>query len=417
MHRKRVATSIAIVAALFASTVMANPASAQAAATISFSFKTYAKNVRVGEGLVGDFQLGTATLTGSGVLAADGKLLSGGTIYDVDVPLPGTRFTTRTMTLKTISGTFAETATAKTLALRVEIVSTNDTRDCPVGAQATVTLTDSAVALSNGQNSDSVLENGYSSFCGHDHGWTNQDRTISDPLQGGPGGGNWADVQIQGGGRCQPGTTLPRPQFGSPEPAPVNCMTLQAGQRNVVAGQEVWVPIWMINGANVANINYEIAYNTNVVSVAQSGVTKGSFLAAGLMQANAQQAGVIRVGNAQTTGESGTGSISWVKFRAVGRPGDQTNLTVTVTTINEPGGAVLPIARIDGLIKILDSSGLLPGDCTGKGYLDSSDAICALQMSVGLRPVNLVMDMDKSGDVTSRDATLIQQKVLAAPGL
>ena len=168
MQRKRVATSIAIIAALFASIVMANPASAQAA-TISFSFKTYAKNVRVGEGLVGDFQLGTATLTGSGVLATDGKLLSGGTIYDVDVPLPGTRFTTRTMTLKTLSGTFAETATGKTLALRVEIVSTNDTRDCPIGAQATVTLTDSPVALSNGQNSDSVLENAYSSFCGHDH--------------------------------------------------------------------------------------------------------------------------------------------------------------------------------------------------------------------------------------------------------
>lgn len=173
----------------------------------------------------------------------------------------------------------------------------------------------------------------------------------------------------------------------------------------------------MINGGDVANINYEISYNTNVVAVAQSGVVKGSFLASGLMQANAQQAGVVRVANAQSTGENGTGSISWIKLRAVGRPGDQTDLKVVVTTINNPAGAALPIARIDGLIKILDPNGLLPGDCSGKGYLDSSDAICALQMSVGLRPVNLVMDMDKSGDVTSGDSTLIQQKILAAPGL
>jgi hypothetical protein len=38
------------------------------------------------------------------------------------------------------------------------------------------------------------------------------------------------------------------------------------------------------------------------------------------------------------------------------------------------------------------------------------DAMCALQMSVQLIPVRLVMDMDKSGDVTSRDAAIIAQK-------
>jgi hypothetical protein len=324
-------------------------------------------------------------------------VVSGGLIYDVDEPLPGTRFTTRTMTLKVLSGGLTETTTAKTLVLRVEIVSANDTRDCSPGTQANVTLNDSDALITNGQNGDFVLEKDYTAACGHEHGWTNEDRTISDPLRGGPGGGNWADVHIQGGGRCLPGTTLARPPFGTPEPTAVNCLTLQAGQRNVVTGQEVWVPIWIINGANLANINYEISYNTNVVGIAQSGVVKGNFFGSGLMQANTQQAGVVRIGHAQTTGENGTGSISWIKFRAVGRAGDQTDLKVVVSTINDSGGAVLPIARIDGLIKILDPNGMLPGDCSGKGYLDSSDAICALQMSVGLRPVNFVMDMDKSG--------------------
>jgi hypothetical protein len=54
---------------------------------------------------------------------------------------------------------------------------------------------------------------------------------------------------------------------------------------------------------------------------------------------------------------------------------------------------------------------LTPGDCAGDGgSLTMFDAMCALQMSVQLIPVRLVMDMDKSGDVTSRDAAIIAQK-------
>jgi hypothetical protein len=189
-------------------------------------------------------------------------------------------------------------------------------------------------------------------------------------------------------------------------------MTLQVGQRNVRAGGEVSIPVWMINGANIANINYQITYNAGIATAVQDGVSKGSFFAGALQQANTQPAGTIRVGNSQSKGENGTGSISYIKFKAVGKPGQKTDLSVTVTTINDPSGKVLVIDRIDGLIQIVDpQTGMLPGDCTGKGYLDTSDAVCALQMSVGLRPVDLVVDLDKSGDVTSRDSTLIQQQV------
>ena len=52
------------------------------------------------------------------------------------------------------------------------------------------------------------------------------------------------------------------------------------------------------------------------------------------------------------------------------------------------------------------------GDCDGDGKLTESDALCALEMSVGLRPVRLNMDMDNSTDVNSRDAVIILQKAL-----
>jgi hypothetical protein len=189
-------------------------------------------------------------------------------------------------------------------------------------------------------------------------------------------------------------------------------MTLQGGQRNVRVGQEVYIPVYMINGANVANINYELTYNT-AVAAAQRDVKRGSFFASSLGQANTEQPGIVRVGNAQTGGENGTGSVSWIRFRATGRPGERTDLKLAVSTINDPAGATLRIDRIDGLIQIVDENGLLPGDCptAANGRLDLDDALCALQMSVQLIPISLTMDMDKDGNVTSRDSTIIQQRV------
>jgi len=35
-------------------------------------------------------------------------------------------------------------------------------------------------------------------------------------------------------------------------------MTLQAAQRRVAANDLVLVPVWLINGANVANINFDL---------------------------------------------------------------------------------------------------------------------------------------------------------------
>ncbi len=51
----------------------------------------------------------------------------------------------------------------------------------------------------------------------------------------------------------------------------------------------------------------------------------------------------------------------------------------------------------------------IPGDCDGDSRVTESDALCALEMSTQLRLVNLNMDMDKSGDVTSRDVVILLQ--------
>ena len=74
----------AFVLAALAALVIPGAAGSHRTATLRFSFQTYANNVKVVTPLVGPWQLGTATLHGSGVLG-DGRLV--GSIVDYTDPL------------------------------------------------------------------------------------------------------------------------------------------------------------------------------------------------------------------------------------------------------------------------------------------------------------------------------------------
>lgn len=213
----------------------------------------------------------------------------------------------------------------------------------------------------------------------------------------------------QSGGGQIPGEDRPTPPFGSPEPTLADRMTLQAGQRRVLEGGLVYVPVWLVHGRDVANINFTVDYDGDV-AMPEGELIRGSLLDRALFEFNPAETDLIRIGFAQTTGIYGTGTVTYIPFRAVGRAGDWTELHLEVTTINDPGGTVLAIDRIDGAVYIVGPGGLVPGDCNNDGALTQYDAACALQISVRLRPVIPSLDMDGSGEVTSRDATIILQR-------
>jgi hypothetical protein len=223
----------------------------------------------------------------------------------------------------------------------------------------------------------------------------------ADPAGGGAGAGASTGVA---------GNTSPAPPFGTTEPANVARMTIQAGQRQVVAGGTVWVPVYLLRGDNVANLNYEITYNSGVADATGGDPVAGSLLGGRLFRANPGDPSIVRVGFAGTSGVSGTGTVTWILFRAVGQPGDRTELSVTVSTINQPDGTVPAIDRINGMVIITDAGGLVPGDCDGDGTVTEFDARCALEISVDLRPSIPALDLNADNDVTSRDATLILQR-------
>jgi hypothetical protein len=195
----------------------------------------------------------------------------------------------------------------------------------------------------------------------------------------------------------------------NPNPYPPR-MTLLAEHRLVRQGDTVLLPVWLLNAADVANINYTVAYQP-AVAVSAGDPVRGNLLAEALFSANPKESGLVRLGFARSRGLAGSGTVAYVPFRAVGPPGSVTPLVLQVSVVNNPAGAALPIDLVHGSITILDKDGGLPGDCDGDGALTALDAQCALDMSVNLIPPRSNLDMDRDGQVTSRDATLILQRI------
>ncbi|MFC1959143.1 cohesin domain-containing protein [Chloroflexota bacterium] len=215
-----------------------------------------------------------------------------------------------------------------------------------------------------------------------------------------------------------PGVDFAPPPYGTyAEPARMGTMALQAGQLRVPQGALAYVPVYL-NGTNVANMNFNLIYDSSIARP-EGDLIQGSLLDQALFEYNTGEPNQIRVGFAQQSGINGAGPITYVPFRAVGQPGSRTDLCLEVTTVNDPTGIVLPTDRIHGFVEIVNpdgsgpagpDSGLVQGDCIPDGLLDRRDAACTLQMSVNLRPPQPWIDTDGSGDVTSRDATIILQQ-------
>ncbi len=201
--------------------------------------------------------------------------------------------------------------------------------------------------------------------------------------------------------------------WGQSDPATdVTTMTLQAGARRVKIGESVTVPVWLIKGAELANLNFNVSYDAQVAKCAGP-IARGSLVPSSMLfEANGAELGVARMGIASGQDLAGTGPIAQIPFQAVGKVGDRTVLRVEVTVTGSSNGARPGIATLNGEILVVGADGALPGDLNGNGVLDPSDAMEALKMSVRLIPENLVADMDKDGKVTSTDARLILQQVV-----
>lgn len=201
------------------------------------------------------------------------------------------------------------------------------------------------------------------------------------------------------------------PTTPAPEPANVTGFTIQVGEREGKAGEIITVPVYLLSPDGVANLNVTIGYSP-AIAQAEGKISRGNVLGNALFEANSGEAGEARIGLAGQKPLSESGILAHLPFRLTGKPGDRTELSVTVSTANRIDGAQLKAATLAGGILILDEAGGVPGDSDGDKSLTAGDALAALKMSVRLLPEKKSSDVDRDGHVTSNDARLILQKVV-----
>ncbi|MEX0704373.1 MAG: cohesin domain-containing protein [Planctomycetales bacterium] len=226
----------------------------------------------------------------------------------------------------------------------------------------------------------------------------------------GTGTGGTPGTGIGTGGPGGPGTGVTGVGPGGGTGGTGTGRILEAERRVVAPGNAVVVPVRLLNPDGVANMNFEVAYDPQVVRPLGA-PTRGSLLGSrALFEVNTSEHGRIRIGFAQQTGLSQSGIVAQLPFQAIGSPGERSPLTLTLVKSQDQSGADAPAQLIHGEIAILadDSNSC---DCDGDGLLTVADAICSLQMSVGLRPKSNVMDADGDGDVTSGDAREILRRI------
>ena len=190
-------------------------------------------------------------------------------------------------------------------------------------------------------------------------------------------------------------------------------MTLRAETRKAKTGETVTVPVWLLKGAGLIDMNFNLEYDPTVVQVVGS-VVKGNLLDGADFEVNSGKPGVVQIGLVPKTGgvAASDGTVAQITFKAVGLAGSRSTLRLVPRKASLTGGAAASPATLDGEVQIVDDAGLVPCDINGDSKVGMDDVLLALKISVGLLPHNARADVDKDGQVTAADARVIRNRVL-----
>jgi hypothetical protein len=178
---------------------------------------------------------------------------------------------------------------------------------------------------------------------------------------------------------------------------------LIVGDATMPPTKTVQILIHIVNASKVGNMDIKVTYDPNVLQ--GMNVTKGSLTANSLFDSNIVN-GKVSIAFVDDAGINGDGSLAIMQFKVVGQKGDSCQLVATVSANEVPAGKAITIEVINGLFTVGDT---MKGDCDGEDGLTSVDALRALDMSVGKKPVDLCADMNDDGQVTSLDAAMIMK--------
>lgn len=176
--------------------------------------------------------------------------------------------------------------------------------------------------------------------------------------------------------------------------------------RSKSSGSTVQIPL-TLKGATekIGNMDITLGYDPSVLEATE--VIKGGLTTNSLFEYNLIDWGTIKISLADKVGFSGDGSIAYVKFNVIGYEGSVSPLKIVSLSANRAKDqASMNIPTQDGFFTVI-SVEQSRGDCNGDGKITAVDALCALQMAVGKRAEDLVMDVNGDGKVSSIDARKI----------
>lgn len=204
-----------------------------------------------------------------------------------------------------------------------------------------------------------------------------------------------------------PPPTTPTPEPTPPPPPPEATPppegpAIFAESRTAPAGGALVVPVMLQESPKLTSLGFTLNYDPSVVEVVD--VSKGARLRPATFSYNGDVPGAIRMGFASTAGLSGGGSAAVVEFRVIGEPDSHTLITLSEVLANDSDGDTINLDIGDGVLTVGQPDN---GDGNGDSKITALDALIALKMARGLTPVDLVMDLNGDGSVTTVDVRLI----------
>ena len=201
-------------------------------------------------------------------------------------------------------------------------------------------------------------------------------------------------------------------------------MILRADKRRVFSGQTVMIPVWLHNGDGLADMNFDVLFDSSVAKIEGKAV-KGNLLpGSGRLESNPDESpNKMWLGLVPEEGgvKGAEGTVVQIPFVAVGKPGTRTTLELVVRKFSmHDKREKVYVGTVDGEIEIIDEtdlagegdSGSTKGDGNEDGKLDGKDWRDALRMSVKLLAEDIRYDMDGDRRITSTDAKLIRDEIM-----
>ena len=188
---------------------------------------------------------------------------------------------------------------------------------------------------------------------------------------------------------------------------PTESVVLSISDITANSGDQIEVPINIENAKKVGAVDLIVIYDPKVLTAKT--VKTGSLTSNAIIASNIKN-GIVSISIASAFGFSGTGSIATLNFEVIGNNGDISHLILSNVELSDATTYdKIQVTTKDGSVTVGQTTCGITGDINGDSKVTSLDALMALQMSVGLIPVDICADVNRDGKVTSLDALMILQ--------